>query len=70
MCPSFRGIVLTIPDLNLNFLGDGICDDSLNVELTNFDNGDCCDASASRDLCKICLCSSEYLEPKGNILEN
>ncbi len=53
----------------MNLLGDGVCDDSLNKEITNYDNGDCCDETASKAVCEVCLCSSERLTPVGTSQE-
>ena len=30
-----------------DYLGDGYCDDSANLEACGYDNGDCCDKAAS-----------------------
>ncbi len=61
--------IVNISDLSdLTFMGDGVCDDKLNVAFTNFDMGDCCDASADRSLCSICRCSRQqiYIPSKWN----
>ncbi len=37
---------------------DGICDDELNIEKFNYDNGDCCGGDAySRLWCESCRCN-------------
>ena len=36
--------------------GDGFCDDEANVELCDFDEGDCCDLEFDRTLCTECFC--------------
>ena len=36
--------------------GDGFCDDEANVELCDYDEGDCCDLEHDRTLCTECFC--------------
>ncbi len=44
--------------LELASFNDGICDDDLNHEKYNFDNGDCClSDSSSRATCNVCYCN-------------
>ncbi len=41
---------------------DGICDDELNVEKFNYDNGDCCGGDASsRIWCETCRCNATIM---------
>ena len=50
------------------WIGDGICDDSANIQKCYYDKGDCCDKDSNFDLCTKCLCKNgtdETLEP-GN----
>ena len=44
-------------DLVPYFLGDGFCDDSLNILACEYDLGDCC--SGSKDFCVQCDCFEE-----------
>lgn len=39
-----------------DFVGDGFCDDSLNVEVCNYDNGDCCLPTIQKTNCFDCYC--------------
>ena len=39
--------------------GDGFCDDEANVELCDFDDGDCCDLEFDRTLCTECFCYAQ-----------
>ena len=47
----------TCPDPD--WTGDGICDDETNIEVCNFDGGDCCNPKASFDFCEKCECHQE-----------
>ena len=40
-------------------IGDGNCDDALNTATCNFDDGDCCDPTASTDYCQDCICHED-----------
>ena len=44
---------------NLDWKGDGICDDQNNHAGCNFDGGDCCGPDADTDLCTLCQCLEE-----------
>ena len=44
---------------NLNWVGDLICDDNLNIEACNYDGGDCCKNLSDLQpygLCSVCKC--------------
>lgn len=38
-------------------IGNGICEDSLNVLQCNFDGGDCCRPDRNTDSCILCICN-------------
>ena len=40
-------------------VGDDICNDNLNVEVCNYDNGDCCLSEISDDQCTECICHED-----------
>jgi len=44
---------------DLDWKGDGICDDQNNHAGCNFDGGDCCGPDADTDLCTLCQCLEE-----------
>lgn len=44
---------------NLDWKGDGICDDQNNHGGCNFDGGDCCGDNVDTDLCTQCQCLEE-----------
>ena len=53
---------------NLDWKGDGICDDQNNHAGCNFDGGDCCGPDADTDLCTLCQClEKEAPLPHGKI---
>ena len=39
-----------------HFIGDGYCDDELNKEECNYDDGDCCGVDLDNKFCKECQC--------------
>ena len=41
---------------NLNWKGDGVCDDDLNNQACGFDGGDCCLENVNLSFCTDCLC--------------
>ena len=43
---------------NLNFIGNGFCDDGLNNAECQFDGGDCCGPSVNTNFCTLCTCKS------------
>ncbi len=53
---------LVISELNyflsymIKFVGDGVCDDDINVDSCAFDGGDCCLQKKITSLCRSCLC--------------
>ena len=54
--------------LFLEWIGDGICDDSANIQKCYYDRGDCCNERTDFNFCTQCLCKNgteETLEP-GN----
>jgi hypothetical protein len=44
---------------NLDWKGDGVCDDENNHGGCDFDGGDCCGEDADTDLCTLCQCLEE-----------
>ena len=44
---------------NLDWKGDGICDDQNNHGGCNFDGGDCCGSNVNTDWCTLCQCLEE-----------
>jgi hypothetical protein len=44
---------------NLEWKGDGICDDKNNHGGCDFDGGDCCGKDVDKDLCTLCQCLEE-----------
>ena len=44
---------------NLDWKGDGICDDENNHGGCNFDGEDCCGKDVDTDLCTKCQCLEE-----------
>ena len=44
--------------LLLEWVGDGICDDSANNQKCHYDKGDCCDKDTNFDFCNTCLCKN------------
>ena len=40
------------------FVGDGSCDDLSNIQLCNFDGGDCCLPQVDTQFCYACICVS------------
>ena len=44
---------------NWKSVGDDICNDNLNVEVCNYDNGDCCLSEISDDQCTECICHED-----------
>ena len=45
--------------INLNWVGDGYCDDDTNNMECNFDGGDCCESYTDTQFCKRCQCLGE-----------
>ena len=43
---------------NLQWNGDGFCDDSNNIIECNYDGGDCCGSDVNIAYCQQCLCLS------------
>ena len=41
-----------------NFIGNGFCDDGLNIAECQFDGEDCCGPSVNTDFCTLCTCKS------------
>ena len=41
---------------NLNWIGDGNCDDPTNNEACHFDGGDCCGSNVNTQYCGDCIC--------------
>ena len=46
----------------IDFIGDGFCDDNLNAEVCNWDDGDCCLPTIQKTNCFECFChyTGEY----------
>ena len=42
--------------INLQWVGDGFCDDITNTEICNYDGGDCCGYNVNTQNCKKCQC--------------
>ena len=49
---DFQKIDCTIPQ----WVGDGYCDDEINTEVCNYDDGDCCGSSIDTTYCFECQC--------------
>ena len=45
----------------MEWIGDGFCDDINNNKFCNFDNGDCCGAKVKKQFCLNCTCISKYI---------
>ena len=56
---------LNFPDCDEDYIGDGYCDDALNIPECNFDVGDCCLPNKVTDFCFECECFDEgnYVTP-------
>ena len=53
---------------NLDWKGDGICDDQNNHAGCDFDGKDCCGEDVDTDLCTLCQCLEEEAPlPSGKI---
>ena len=48
----------------LEWIGDGSCDDSTNIEDCNFDGGDCCLEFVVKDFCYECCCHQDECASK------
>ena len=46
-----------------DFIGDGICDDSLNQKVCDYDNGDCCYHAIDKSNCFDCFCYADNSYP-------
>ena len=46
-----------------DFIGDGICDDSLNQKVCDYDNGDCCRPAIDKSNCFDCFCYTDNSYP-------
>ena len=46
----------TVVCMNPQFIGDGYCDDHLNIHDCTFDGGDCCGPAVLTDYCSDCQC--------------
>ena len=46
-----------------DFIGDGICDDSLNQKVCDYDNGDCCYYAIDKSNCFDCFCYADNSYP-------
>ena len=44
-----------------DFMGDGMCDDSLNTKVCDYDSGDCCLSAIDKSNCIDCFCFAENL---------
>ena len=53
-------------------VGDGYCDDHLNIPECLYDGYDCCDINSNFNLCSYCICHEIHLttEPFTNMTEN
>ena len=53
-------------------VGDGYCDDHLNIPECLYDGYDCCDINSNFNLCSYCICHEIHLttEPFNNLTEN
>ena len=63
---STKSLVEDTNEQDLKVLGDGICDDDFNTEFYGYDQGDCCDATSTRDLCQECRCPAELIYQNSN----
>ena len=53
---------------NLDWKGDGVCDDENNHAGCDFDGKDCCGENVDADLCTLCQCLEEEAPlPNGKI---
>ena len=43
------------------FVGDGFCDDDLNIPECSYDGYDCCDINSDFNLCNYCICHEIHL---------
>ena len=43
---------------NQGWIGDGYCDDMNNIEICNYDGGDCCGDNVNTQYCFRCQCHS------------
>ncbi len=48
-------------------IGDGVCDDVVNSDKYDYDGGDCCIETSSRDLCQECRCPAHLIYKKSTI---
>ena len=53
-------------------VGDGYCDDHVNIPECLYDGYDCCDINSNFNLCSYCICHEIHLttEPFTNLTEN
>ncbi len=62
--PDPKEIIKDSKNFDLVKFNDGICDDELNIERFNYDNGDCCgDDGYSRSFCETCRCNATIMTP-------
>ena len=61
---TLRSLVL-FADCDEDYIGDGFCDDALNIPQCNFDVGDCCLPNTITDFCFECQCFNKdnYVTP-------
>ena len=45
--------------VNTQLVGDGYCDDEVNVAECSYDGGDCCGENPNTKFCKACECFQE-----------
>ena len=48
-------------------IGDGYCDDMINIFDCNYDGGDCCDSDIETTFCNLCQCLGTTTSPISNI---
>ena len=46
----------------MEWIGDGFCDDINNNERCHFDGGDCCGNNVKRHFCMNCTCIGKFFE--------
>ena len=59
--------VIDHPAADLSWVGDGFCDDAVNIEICNYDGGDCCGVQVDTSYCQICECFDEETNEECSI---
>ena len=55
-------------DPNNPTVGDGNCDDLMNVAECNYDGGDCCGNNVTYGNCSACICHYNFIGVNGKFL--